>query len=80
VLVFARYEVGPFTYNLAERDLRPAKSKIKIAGSFRAFSCDQAYARIRGFISAAKKHQSNPFNELVRVFEGNRPDFLAQYS
>jgi transposase len=80
VLAFARYEVVPFTNNLAERDLRPAKSKIKIAGNFRAFSGAQAYARIRSFISTAKKHQSNPFNELVRVFEGNMPTFLVQYS
>jgi transposase len=80
VLAFAKYEIVPFTNNLAERDIRPCKSKIKIAGSFRSIDGANAYARIRGFISTVKKHQSNTFNELVRLFEGKSPEFLDKYS
>lgn len=80
ILAFAKYRIVPFTNNLAERDIRPCKSKIKIAGSFRAMEGAAAYACIRGFVSTVKKHQFNPFNELVRVFEGNSPEFLEQYS
>jgi transposase len=79
VLAFAKHKIVPFTNNLAERDIRPAKSKIKIAGSFRASSGANAYARIRSFISTVKKHHSNPFNELVRVFQGNDPLFYSKY-
>jgi len=70
VLAFAFHEEVPFTNNQAERDLRPAKTKQKIAGSFRTFSGAQNYARIFGFISTARKNQFNVFNELVAAFNG----------
>ena len=68
VLAFAQHQVVPFTNNQAERDLRPAKIKLKVAGSFRTFKGAQIYARIQGFISTVRKHQFSAFNELVAVF------------
>jgi transposase len=70
LLAFAFHEQVPFTNNQAERDLRPAKTKQKIAGSFRTFSGAQNYARIFGFISTIRKNQFNVFNELVAAFNG----------
>jgi len=70
VLAFAKYAEVPFTNNQAERDLRPAKVKQKVAGSFRTFKGAQTYARIIGFISTARKHQRNVFKELLAVFNG----------
>ena len=70
ILAFAFHEEVPFTNNQAERDLRPAKTKQKIAGSFRTFSGAQNYARIFGFISTARKNRFNVFNELVTAFKG----------
>ena len=70
VLAFAKYEIVPFTNNQGERDIRPAKTKLKIAGCFRSFNGAQYYARIQGFISSARKNQLNIFNELVATFNG----------
>lgn len=70
VLAFAEFDLVPFTNNQAERDIRPAKTKLKIAGSFRTFTGAQHYARIQGFISTARKNQLNVFNELVATFSG----------
>lgn len=75
VLAFAFYPFIPFTNNLAERDVRHAKVKQKIAGSFRTLKGATIYARIYGFISTLRKHQLhkedinlNIFKELVAVF------------
>ena len=67
VLAFAEFEVVPFTNNQAERDIRPAKTKQKIAGCFRTMKGAQTYARIQGFISTCRKHKLNVFNELRAV-------------
>lgn len=69
-LAFAKYSIVPFTNNQAERDVRPAKIKLKIAGSFRTFSGAQKYARIQSFISTTRKNQLNVFNELLATFNG----------
>jgi transposase len=76
VLAFACYEEVPFTNNQAERDLRPAKTKQKVAGSFRTFEGAEIYARIFSFISTSRKHQFNVFNELKNAFTGET--FLTQ--
>ena len=64
VLAFAEFEIVPFTNNQAERDIRPAKTKQKVAGCFRTNAGAETYARIQGFISTCRKHQLNVFNEL----------------
>ena len=64
VLAFAEYDIVPFTNNQAERDIRPVKTKQKVAGCFRTMNGAQSYARIQGFISTCRKHQLNVFNEL----------------
>lgn len=67
VLAFAEFEVVPFTNNQAERDIRPAKTKQKVAGCFRTMNGAYAYARIQGFISTCRKHKINVFNELRKI-------------
>ncbi len=67
VLAFAEFETVPFSNNQAERDLRPAKTKQKVAGCFRTPDGANTYARIQGFISTCRKHQLNVFNELRAV-------------
>jgi len=71
VLAFAQYPEVPFTNNQAERDIRPAKVKQKIAGCFRTQKGAQVYARIQAFISTARKHQRNVFKELNATFCGS---------
>ena len=82
VLAFALNTYIPFTNNLAERDVRHAKVKQKIAGSFRTKQGADIYARIYGFVSSLRKHQIhceeinlNIFKELVAVFDGNTFNF-----
>ena len=70
VLAFAKYKDVPFTNNLAERDIRNIKTKIKVATSFRTYNGLKVYTRIQSFISTLKKHQLNVFTNLKTVFEG----------
>jgi transposase len=70
VLAFAFNKEVPFTNNLAERDIRPAKVKQKISNCFRTFKGAEIYARIEGFISTTRKNQQNVFSELCNTFEG----------
>lgn len=68
VLAFAFNAEVPFTNNLAERDLRPAKVKQKVSGCFRTFDGASHYARIAGFVSTVRKNDLNVFKELCRIF------------
>jgi transposase len=67
VLAFAEFDAVPFSNNQAERDIRPAKTKQKVAGCFRTPQGADHYARIQGFISTCRKHQLNVFKELRAV-------------
>lgn len=67
VLAFAEHEAVPFSNNQAERDIRPVKTKQKVAGCFRTAQGADRYARIQGFISTCRKQQLNVFNELRAV-------------
>jgi transposase len=71
VLAFAKYKEVPFTNNLAERDIRNIKIKIKVATSFRTFKGLKIYTRTQGFISTLKKHRLNVFSNLKAIFEGS---------
>jgi transposase len=70
VLAFAFNEEVPFTNNLAERDLRTAKIKMKVSNCFRSFEGAQHYARIASFISTARKNKHNIFEEIYNSFCG----------
>lgn len=70
VLAFAFHQEVPFTNNLAERALRPAKTKQKVSGAWRTLKGAKQYARIRSFIDTTRKHQRNVFDELKNIFEG----------
>ena len=76
VLAFAFNKDVPFTNNLAERDIRPAKVKQKISNCFRTFTGAEIYARIEGFVSTARKQERNVFSELCTTFEGH--NFIAK--
>lgn len=71
VLAFAFNKEVPFTNNLAERDIRPAKVKLKISNCFRTITGADTYARIEGFLSTARKNNKNVYSELLATFEGN---------
>ncbi len=78
VLAFAFLPWVPFTNNQAERDLRPAKVKQKMAGCFRTIQGARTYARIQGFISTIRKQGLNVFNELRAALLGDCILFLPE--
>lgn len=67
----------PFTNNLAERDIRPVKTKLKVSGCFRTLSGAQHYARIKSFCSTAGKHGLSAYEELLNAWQGH--SFLSRY-
>ena len=71
ILAFSRHGEVPFTNNLGERDLRPWKTKLKVAGCFRTLEGAGYYARIKGFCSTAKKYGRVVFDELVQAQRGS---------
>lgn len=71
VLAFAQHEMVPFTNNQAERDLRPAKGKQKVAGCFRTFNGAATYARIQSFIATCRKQKQNLFQQLKNSLAGH---------
>lgn len=58
----------PFTNNLAERDLRPSKIKMKVSNTFRSKEGANHHARIAGFTSTLRKQNINVFSALLDVF------------
>jgi transposase len=68
VLAFAFVNGVPFTNNLAERDLRPAKVKQKVSGGFRTVHGAVVYARLQAVISTARKQDRNIFAFLRDLF------------
>lgn len=68
VLAFV-FEVGvPFTNNQAERDLRPAKVKLKVCGGFRTLEGGIVYARIQALVSTLRQRGMNVFAQLRDLF------------
>ncbi len=54
----------PFTNNLAEGDVRMMKVRQKISGGFRTTQGAENFAKIRSFISSAKKQNLNILSSL----------------
>ncbi len=70
VLAFLDDFAIPFDNNQAEQDLRMLKVQQKIAGSFRAPSGSDAFARIRGYLSTMRKQGMALLAALQAVFNG----------
>jgi transposase len=70
VLAFAFNEEVPFTNNLAERDIRPVKVKMKVSNCFRTMVGAEIYTRIESFVSTARKNKRNIFEELANTLNG----------
>lgn len=70
LLRFTRDVSVPFTNNQAERDLRPVKTQIKISGTSRSEASAQAWARIRGYVSTARKHGIGAYDAIHAATHG----------
>ena len=70
VLAFLDDFTIPFDTNRAEQDLRMLKVQQKIAGSFRAESGSEAFARIRGYCATLRKQGVALLAALQTAFTG----------
>ena len=61
----------PFDNNQAERDLRMAKTKQKISGTFRSLEHGQHFFRARTYISTAVKQGQRAFGAILAAFKGD---------
>ena len=77
VLAFAFVQGVPFTNNLAERALRPAKVKQKVSGCFRTVEGAEVYARLQAIISTCRKQDQNVFSTLCNIFAFQHVSLLA---
>ena len=75
VLAHAFDPIIPFTNNLAERDLRPSKIKMKVSNTFRSIEGANHHARLAGFTSTLRKQNINVFSTIMDVFDGKEITF-----
>lgn len=76
VLLFVEHPNVPFDNNLAERDLRMAKVKQKVSGTFRSEMGAQHFAMARSFFSTLKKQGKNVFESIQQVMKTGNIELL----
>lgn len=70
VLRFMHHPQVSFDNNGAERDLRMIKTQQKVSGTFRSFEGAQRFARIRSYISTARKQGQRVIDVIRSTFSG----------
>jgi len=71
ILRFLHEPQVPFDNNLAERDIRMPKLKMKISGLFRSEGGATAFSRIRSYVSTMQKNDLSVIDGLVQAAIGD---------
>ena len=80
VLRFARDPLVPFTNNRAERAIRMAKVKQKVAGCFRTPRYAAAYCRISSYLQSMAQRGYNPLTAIEIALNGNAATMVEKPS
>lgn len=67
-LLFIKDFTIPFDNNLSERELRHVKSKLKVAGCFRATKGMDVYLNIKSILITFKKRGINAYDAIKNIF------------
>lgn len=70
VLAFLHDFAVPFTNNLGEQDIRMIKVRLKVSGCFRTLAGARKFARIRGYLSTARKNDCDLLDAIVQALMG----------
>ncbi len=70
VLAFLHDLKVPFTNNLGEQDIRMIKVRLKVSGCFRTLDGASKFARIRGYLSTARKNNHNLLGAIILAGQG----------
>jgi transposase len=71
ILAFLHDINVPFSNNLAEQDIRMIKVRLKISGCFRTIQGAENFARIRSYLSTARKQGRNVLDSITSAIKGN---------
>jgi transposase len=75
ICLFTKNFSVPFDNNLAERDIRMIKVKMKVSGCFRTTEGAESFLTIMSYLGTAKKNGIRPMLALQKVFSGDS-DFI----
>ena len=78
MLRFASNPDVPFTNNRAERDIRMAKVKQKVAGCFRTPRYAAAYCRISSYLQSMACQGYNPLTAIEIALNGNAASMVEK--
>jgi len=70
VLAFIHDLNVPFTNNLGEQDIRMIKVRLKVSGCFRTLDGARKFARIRGYLSTARKNNHDLLGAITKACQG----------
>lgn len=77
ILALLTHEEIPFDNNQAKRDIRMAKVKQKVSGSFCSDDGDKLFGLTRSFIHTAQKQGKPIFHSIKQIIREGKVDFFS---